>query len=596
MSTEPTADSSSTQTDEQTIGGRTNTVALLEACILIADHDALQEHLENNQTEQSMLDRCLMLGLQIVQRKEQEMGRVAPALQLLWQFGAKWNSDSLLEHRMTPYHFICLSAGDHHDLLGLLIQSSGRTLLHVKDDYENTALMYAVENANIKCLRTLIAHGAEVNIDNIKEQPICLAIRELQDDSTQSPIIMTEIFDLLLDNGAEINESFLYAISLGRVECMKKFIVKGANLDIDAGYVWRMSAKHGRVDLLKCLIDRGIDKDGIDQYGRSLLWWVVQSGELDAIRYLLDLGVKLPTDIVVTEACYEQCKHCGMDMLMIADAKQQREDLCLEVICMDKIDAVQLFEENGSKSFKYFNAFRLAVTYDSVTVLEYLHRKYRHPLNTYYTISNLRFDYKHWTFLKEACYYGSINVVVYLLEHGADLNNGCSSALSIAIRSRQIELIALLICNGVDVNFRSYDSSYGDVLPFEAAVLHLQTLPDILIDAVEMLLVSGCSCGVFSLDEDHKFKDNVMINTKNLMMKWNVQENNVNPLQQQCRRMILKHLSPRASKMIEKLPLPQCLIKYLSIPELDDIVDRYKKMHSLYKIKSKAISRLRSFY
>ena len=272
MSTEPAASSSSTQPDEQTIRGSTNTVALLEACILNADHDALRKHLETNQTEQSVLDRCLMLGLQIVQRKKQKMGHIAPALQLLWHTGAKWNPDSLLEHQMTPYHLMCQSAGDHHGLLDLLMQSSEQTLVHAKDDYENTALMYAVENANINCLRTLIANGAEVNIDNIKEQPICLAIRELQDDSTQSPIIMTEIFDLLLDNRADINESFLYAISLGIVECMKKLIVKGANLDIDDGYMWRMSAKHGCVDLLKCLIDCGLDKDVTDKEGRSLLW------------------------------------------------------------------------------------------------------------------------------------------------------------------------------------------------------------------------------------------------------------------------------------------------------------------------------------
>ena len=272
-----TADSSSTQTDEQTIGGSTNTVALLEACILNADHDALQEHLENNQTEQSVLDRCLMLGLQIVQKKEQTMVHVAPALQLLWQSGAKWNPDSLLEHRMTPYHFICQSTGDHHDLLDLLIQSSGRRLLHAKDDYDYTALMYAVNNANINCLRILIAHGAEVNIVNldtsVQQQPIVCAIYELRDDSTKSPVIMTEIIDLLLDNGADVNEGVSCALSLGKHECTKKLIAKGANFKGRDGYVWQMTAWYGRVDLLKCLIDRGIDKYITDKQGRSLLWW-----------------------------------------------------------------------------------------------------------------------------------------------------------------------------------------------------------------------------------------------------------------------------------------------------------------------------------
>ena len=583
-----TGDSSSTQPDEQTLGGSTNTVALLEACILNADHDGLQEHLENNQTEQSMLDRCLMLGLQIVQRKEQEMGCVAPALQLLWQFGAKWNSDFLLEHQMTPYHLICLSTGDHHGLLDLLIQSSEQTLVHIKDAYGFTALMYAVKNANINCLRILIAHGAEVNIDNSIEQPISLAIYELRDHSTQCPIIMTEIVDLLLDNRADLNKALVTATSLGRVECMKKLIAKEANLDYQDGYVWRMSASKGRVDLLKCLLNHGIDKDITDQQGRSLLWWVTKSGKVDAIRYLLTLGVIMPTIKNVSEACHKDCEYCGVNMLVLDREEQRTHDLCMEAIRMDKLDVVQLFEEYVDIRYKYFHAIRLAVKYECVTVLKYLHKKYKHELNTNYSVPVLYSDCKHWTLLKEACYCRSVKSVQYLLEHGADLNtvDRCSSALIVAIQESQIELIALLICNGVDINFRSYDYTYGFVLPFEAAILNDNGFEQTnAIYGVEMLLVSGCSCGVFNLEEDHKFKDNIGIKSKNLMMKWNVHENNVKPLKQQCRRVILKHLSPRASKMIEKLPLPQCLIKYLRIPELDDIVDRYRRMNMSYGIK-----------
>ena len=587
-----TADSSSTQPDEQTIGDSTNTVALLEACILNADHDALQEHLENNQTEQSVLDRCLMLGLQIVQRKEQEMGRVAPALRLLWQSGAKWNIDSLLEHQMTPYHVICLSAGDHHDLLDLLIQSSERTLLH-----RYTALIYAVKNANINCLKSLITHLAEGITDSDKSELILLAIEELQDDSKQSPIIMTEIFDFLLENGADVNKAMLYAITCKRFECIKKLIVKGADLDYDNGYVWQMTAEYGRVDLLKCLFGRDINKDITDRDGRSLLWYVTQSGKVDAIRYLLDLGVKVST--YVSKTSYDECKHCGVDLLVQAP-EQNIPDPSIEAINIDNVDVVQLFEEYGSKSFEHFNIFRLAVIHDKVAVMEYLHKKYKHPLNINYSLSVLFPDCKHWTLLREACYRKSIRSVHYLLEHGADLNtvDRCSSALVIAIQFYQVELIALLICNGVDINFRTYDYRYGDVLPFEVAV---RNDPRFFITGdiytVELLLVAGCSCGVFNLKKDHRFKDeHIKDEYQNLMMKWNVHENNVKPLKQQCRRMILKHLSPRASKMIEKLPLPQCLIKYLSFPELDDIVDRYRRIRISYSIKTKIISGLRFFY
>ena len=596
MSTEPTADSGSTQPDEQTIRGNTNTVALLEACILNADHVALQEHLENNKTEQSMLDRCLMLGLQIVQRKEQEMGRIAPALRLLWQSGAKWNQDSLLGRQMTPYHLICRSAGDHYKLLDLLIQSSERTLLHAVDYYDYTALMYAVENANINCLRFLITHGEEVITDNHKINLILLAVNGLQDHSKQSPIIMTEIFDFLLDNGADVNVALSQAISLGRAECIKKLIVKGANIDYDDGYVWQMTAGYG-VDMLNCLFDRGIDKDITDKHGRSLLWWVTSRGTIATIRYLLDQGVKVPT--YVSKTSHDECKHCGVGLLVF-HTKHQIQDPSREAIDRGNLDVVQLLEEYGSKTFEHFNAFRLAARYDKVTVMEYLHRKYRHPLNINFGGSFLHSDCKHWTLLKYACYCRSIRSVQYLLEHGADLNTDdrCFSALIIAIQSSQIELIALLICNGVDINFRSYHYKYIEVLPFEAAVLYgnrSKHFGDIY--TVELLLVSGCSCGVFSLEKDHQSKDEYFaFETKNLMMKWKVHENNVKPLEQQCRRMILKHLSPRASKMIEKLPLPQCLIKYLSIPELDDIVDRYRRMRILYSITLKTISSLRFFH
>ena len=457
--------------------------------------------------------------------------------------------------------------------------------------------MYAVKNANINCLRILITHGDEVITDKHKRNLIILAIDELQDHSKQSPIIMTEIFDLLLDNGADVNVALSQAISLGRVECIKKLIVKGANIDYRDGYVWQMTAGYS-VDMLNCLFDRGIDKDVTDQQGRSLLWWVTNRGKIATIRYLLDQGVKVPT--YVSKTSYDECNHCGVELLVLDDAKQETQDPSMKAIDRGNLEVVQLLEEYGSKSFEHFNAFSLAVTCDKVTVIEYLHRKYRHPLNINYSATFLHSDCKHWTLLKEACYCRSIRSVQYLLEHGADLNTDdrCFSALIVAIQLSQIELIALLICNGVDINFRSYDYRYRDLLPFEAAVLYgnrSEHIGDIY--TVELLLVSGCSCGVFSLEEDHQSKDkHFAFEIKSLMMKWKVHENNVKPLKQQCRRMILKHLSPRASKMIEKLPLPQCLIKYLSIPELDDIVDRYRRMRTSYSIEPKTINGLRFFY
>ena len=61
-----------------------------------------------------------------------------------------------------------------------------------------------------------------------------------------------------------------------------------------------------------------------------------------------------------------------------------------------------------------------------------------------------------------------------------------------------------------------------------------------------------------------------------ILMKWNVHKNNVLPLKQRCRMVILNHLCPQGYKKITELPLPRQLIKYLSIPELDDSVETFK--------------------
>ena len=67
----------------------TSTQTFLETCVLDADYKALEEHLMNNPVHRSDLDKCLLLGLRMVQRKERELSHVAPALTILLQSGAK---------------------------------------------------------------------------------------------------------------------------------------------------------------------------------------------------------------------------------------------------------------------------------------------------------------------------------------------------------------------------------------------------------------------------------------------------------------------------------------------------------------------------
>ena len=174
--------------------------------------------------------------------------------------------------------------------------------------------------------------------------------------------------------------------------------------------------------------------------------------------------------------------------------------------------------------------------------------------------------------LIDACQSGSVKMVKLLLQHGIDPNiNVCAekhpSTINVAILNLHVEVVACFIRGGVNMNTRSYHASMGMMLPFEFAVYRNY------IYTAEMLLVTGCSHGVLSLDRNnHKLKENISSEMQDLLKKWNVHNNAVLPLQQRCRMVILNHLSPQAGKKITELPLPLVLIKYLSIPELDDII------------------------
>ena len=193
-----------------------NTKTLLHASLWNGKHDASREHVEDNPVSRDF-GGCLKYGIELVMSRKRTLSDVVQSLMILLQNGAKWNSDGLpMAGGMTSYHVICDSTGDHQELLDLLITDLGRSLLNARDDPQHTALMYAVEHANIKCVESLIAEGADVNL-NINERyigmrtvtdrigPLIDSIDLLQ-PHTRSYDMRINVFDLLLENGADVNQ------------------------------------------------------------------------------------------------------------------------------------------------------------------------------------------------------------------------------------------------------------------------------------------------------------------------------------------------------------------------------------------------------
>ena len=422
--------------DELPTRSTTNTQTLLEICVIIADHKVLEEHLINNLLPQSDLDRYLLRGLQIVQRKEIELSHVTQTLTILLQSGAVWHSDVLLDDQRTP-----------HELLYLMIKSSQQTIINARDRFRRPALMSAVENANINCIKCLIANGADVTIgddssfwsrDRMPFTPIIQTIWSFRDHANYSSVIMSDIFDLLLNTLAEQNqdhqikyaEYICYALQAKNVNCIKKLFKIGTPLDkivFRHHYVWAWVARRGDLELLKCMINSGIDKDVTDHNGITLMCHVARSGNIEGVRYLIDLGVAIPS--YTPEVHEMQCEQCKVNKLIIEDDSKQdiitddmsrpdNPDPCMITIRENMLEIVKLLDENGSQSCKSFNALRCAVIFGSLDVVSYLLNKYTYPLNAEYIIKDSGKGV--FTLLTEPFHWCRAQVIQLLLDHGAD--------------------------------------------------------------------------------------------------------------------------------------------------------------------------------
>ena len=157
-------------------------------------------------------------------------------------------------------------------------------------------------------------------------------------------------------------------------------------------------------------------------------------------------------------------------------------------------------------------------------------------------------------------------IAMLLFQHGFDLVKPmCALTSAKAIITSILCGPLVILAQYIRIPF---DSACGCASPFEASVRYNRQY------AAVIFLMSGCSSGVFST---HKFKTKPCSKLVKLMKEWNVYDNNVMPLMKRCRSVILIHLSPRADMKIEKLPIPTCLVKFLSIPELDNLVDECNK-------------------
>ena len=118
--------------------------------------------------------------------------------------------------------------------------------------------------------------------------------------------------------------------------------------------MWPKIASTGNVELLKWLFNHDIDKDIIDENDVSILYYVVTSDNIEAVRYLLDLGVVIPT--YTPEVRKTQCEQCKENMLIVnKEHYWLNQDPFMRSICYNQLEMIKLLDEYGSQTCKSFN-------------------------------------------------------------------------------------------------------------------------------------------------------------------------------------------------------------------------------------------------
>jgi ankyrin repeat protein len=317
------------------------------------------------------------------------------------------------------------AAGHGHDTSVRLLLGYGANVDCL--DNKSTALHLASRHGNVKVVKTLLDHGADIEgrIIYFLTPPLCEAAGAGHD----------EVVGLLLDRGADINPTGSHrtpleaAASGGFENVVTTLLDRGADPNRGrADSPLEAAAEHANIGQL--IIRRGAD---IDQAGEGLLERAVLCGNAWMIRLLLDRGVDVNVGKVNTP---------------------------LEAACYwprdDALQILQLLLDNGAD----VNGGIERTPLEAATRMG--HRGIIRPLLDRGADASLGI---RRTPLEATVQVNATDIHQLLLDRGADVNLGIErTPLEVAAKRLSIGHIQLLLDRGADVNLGIQQT------PLEAAV------------------------------------------------------------------------------------------------------------------------------
>ncbi|KAK8867296.1 Ankyrin repeat-containing domain protein [Apiospora arundinis] len=339
------------------------------------------------------------------------------------------------------------------------------------DGFENSNMMAnAVKWGNIEVLDCLVRLGKDVNDDEGDLFNLPLTIAALIGDKT--------ILRWLLDHGAvpvqgsSLEPSPLAIAALhGDTEMVDILLAHHACVRDETALSFAMTYSQEAFEtLLSAFVSRF--PKGLPGFGSMLLNKAMHDVKVHQIKRLLEAGMD-PNTPVRTYFGYEsyQIEHLHEERKSAWSCRLLDENALLKrikklsplgyAISMDihgrlnRINMVRMILEAGADPNRYVGnyprqtSFLLAVEEEDMDIIRLL-VEFRADVN-------LRLYGMRYSPLQQACQQGSLDVVMFLLQQGADVQAAPSpakggTALQMASRSGNVKLAQLLIDNGADVH------------------------------------------------------------------------------------------------------------------------------------------------
>lgn len=187
----------------------------------------------------------------------------------LCEHGANPNAKNFL--KVAPLH--CAAMGGHGELIQVLVKHGA--LLDDKCGQSKTPLMYAVVDRRLEAAKALLECGAD------KTGALCTAAVKGYPD----------MVELLASLGCSVDEKISGQSAFQLAAQARKYDVIKVLLKLGAEY--STSIKTVPVEILKLIIESGIDLEVRGQHGHTLLCQAIMSGFTDKIELLLDAGAKM---------------------------------------------------------------------------------------------------------------------------------------------------------------------------------------------------------------------------------------------------------------------------------------------------------------